>query len=117
MPTPEPADVPIFVLCGGLGSRLGEAAKKCGEAIAIDPKFAHAHNGLGIALAGQERFDEAIEQYRKADGLWENAKSDDRKFALWNLGMAFLQQDRFDDAIANFAQATTVAPDDAMAFF
>lgn len=24
MPTPEPADVPIFVLCGGLGSRLGD---------------------------------------------------------------------------------------------
>jgi tetratricopeptide (TPR) repeat protein len=68
-------------------------------------------------LADQERFDEAIEQYRKADLLWENAKSDDRKFALWNLGMAFLQQDRFDDAIANFAQATTVAPDDAKAFF
>ena len=59
----------------------------------------------------------AIEQFRQADGLWENAKSDDRKFALWNLGMAFLQQDRFDDAIANFAQATTVAPDDAKAFF
>ena len=94
-----------------------EAAKKCGEAIAIDPNFAPAYNGLGIALAGQERFDEAIEQFRKADGLWENAKSDDRKFALWNLGMALLQQERFDDAIANFAQATTVAPDDAMAFF
>ena len=26
MPTPEPAEVPIFVLCGGLGSRLGEIA-------------------------------------------------------------------------------------------
>ncbi len=26
MSTPEPADVPIFVLCGGLGSRLGETA-------------------------------------------------------------------------------------------
>jgi glucose-1-phosphate cytidylyltransferase len=26
MPSPEPADVPVFVLCGGLGSRLGEAA-------------------------------------------------------------------------------------------
>ena len=68
-------------------------------------------------MAGQERFDEAIEQFRQADGLWENAKSDDRKFALWHLGMAFLQQERFDDAIANFAQAATVAPDDAMAFF
>jgi glucose-1-phosphate cytidylyltransferase len=26
MPAPEPADVPIFLLCGGQGSRLGEAA-------------------------------------------------------------------------------------------
>ena len=26
MPTPDPAEVPIFVLCGGLGSRLGEVA-------------------------------------------------------------------------------------------
>ena len=102
-----------------LGSKklYEESAKKCGEAIAVDPNFAPAYNGLGIALAGQERFDDAIEQYRKADGLWENAKSDDRKFALWNLGMVLLQQERFDDAIAKFAQATTVAPDDAMAFF
>jgi glucose-1-phosphate cytidylyltransferase len=26
MPTPEPADIPIFLLCGGQGTRLGEAA-------------------------------------------------------------------------------------------
>ena len=26
MPSPEPAEVPVFLLCGGLGSRLGEAA-------------------------------------------------------------------------------------------
>ena len=26
MPMPEPADVPIFILCGGQGSRLGEVA-------------------------------------------------------------------------------------------
>lgn len=26
MPRPDPADVPIFLLCGGLGSRLGEVA-------------------------------------------------------------------------------------------
>jgi glucose-1-phosphate cytidylyltransferase len=26
MPTPEPAEIPIFLLCGGLGSRLGESS-------------------------------------------------------------------------------------------
>ena len=48
----------------GLEEALRGGAKKCGEAIAVDPNFAPAHNGLGFALAGQERFDEAIEQFR-----------------------------------------------------
>jgi tetratricopeptide (TPR) repeat protein len=94
-----------------------ESAKKYDEAIAADPNFALAYNGLGLALAGQERFEDAIEQYSKAAALWETAKSDDRKFALWNWGRALLEQERFDDAIAKYAQATTVARNDAMAFF
>ena len=26
MPTPEPRDIPVFILCGGMGTRLGEGA-------------------------------------------------------------------------------------------
>jgi tetratricopeptide (TPR) repeat protein len=94
-----------------------EAAKKYGEIIAADPDFALAYNGLGIVLAGQRRFDEAIEQYSKADALWEKAKSDDRKFGLLNWGTALSEQERFDDAIEKFAQATAVARNDAVALF
>jgi tetratricopeptide (TPR) repeat protein len=94
-----------------------QAAEKYREAIAVDPDFADACNGLGRALAAEKRFDNAIEQYRKADELWAKAKSDDRKIALWNWGLALLEQERFDDAIAKYEEVTSVAPTDPEAFF
>src|SRR5215475_5491236 len=61
-----------------------EAAQKCREAIGIDPEFPEAHNSLGLVLAAQERFDEAIEAYRQADALWRKKNSKDRKRVLCN---------------------------------
>ena len=61
-----------------------QAAEKCQEAIGIDPEFPDAYNSFGLVRAAQERFDEAIEQYRQADALWQKKGSKGRKRALWN---------------------------------
>jgi tetratricopeptide (TPR) repeat protein len=94
-----------------------ESIKRYREALAVDPTFANAHNGIGLVLADQDRFADAIEQYREADKLWEKDKSTDRKFALWNWGRALRAQERFDDAIAKYDEATIADPNDAMGFF
>jgi tetratricopeptide (TPR) repeat protein len=59
-----------------------QAAEKCQEAIGIDPEYPEAYDGLGRVRACQERFDEAIEQYRQADEKWQKKKPKDRKIAL-----------------------------------
>ena len=101
-----------------LGKKLYEdAAQKYREAIQVDPEYADAYNDLGRAYAAQERFDEAIKQYKEAHALWEKANSPDRKIALWNWGGALLEQECFDDAVAKYADAVKAAPKDAMGFF
>jgi tetratricopeptide (TPR) repeat protein len=94
-----------------------EAADKCREAITVDPEYADAYNGLGIALAAVGRIDDAVQEYGKADKLWMKVKSDNRKIALWNWGTALLEQERFDDAIAKYGEATSIAPTDPWGFF
>src|SRR5262249_49967828 len=39
------------------------------KAIALDPKYAQAHNNLGIALQGKDQVEEAIASFRKAIAL------------------------------------------------
>jgi len=95
----------------------GQTAEKCREAIALDPDYPNAYNLLGLALAAQELFEEAIAQYSKADTLWQKAGSTDRKFALCNWGRVLGGQERFEDAVAKYALAIKVAPEDASAFF
>ena len=57
-----------------------QAAEKCRQAIGLDSEFPDAYNSLGLARAAQERFDDAIEQYRQADALWQEKES---KNAAW----------------------------------
>ena len=101
-----------------LGSKklYEEAARKYGEAIVVDPKFAPAYNGLGLALAGQERFDAAIEQYRKAAALWESTGSPDRKLALCNWAEALGSKNLYEKAAKKYGEAIAVDPNYAPAY-
>ena len=93
-----------------------ESARKYGEAIVVDPKFAPAYNGLGLALAGQERFDAAIEQYRKAAALWEATGSPDRKLALCNWAEALGSKNLYEKAAKKYGEAIAVDPNYAPAY-
>jgi tetratricopeptide (TPR) repeat protein len=48
-----------------------------------DPTAANAHLDRGNVLMAQERFDEAIGEYREADELWQTDRSQQRKRALY----------------------------------
>jgi tetratricopeptide (TPR) repeat protein len=85
--------------------KLDEAIAEYRQAIEIDPKFAPAHYGLGLALYDQKRLDDAIAEYRKAIEI-------DPKYAFAhsNLGMALHAQKKLDEAIAEYRQAIEIDP-------
>ena len=74
---------------------------------------ATSHNERGQALADQLQFDKAIEEYSRADALWERARSRDRRFALRNWAQALTAKKLYKDAIEKHRAAVAVKPDDA----
>ena len=63
------------------------------KVLEIQPGHADAHNGLGMALAGGGRFDEAIVHFRKALEI-----QPDYADASYNLGLALAGCGRCDEA-------------------
>jgi tetratricopeptide (TPR) repeat protein len=82
-----------------------QAAEKCQEAIGLDRQFPDAYNSLGRVRAAQERFDEAIEQYRPADELWHKKGSKNRKYALCNWADALCEQEHYEQAAEKCEEA------------
>ena len=84
---------------------MDEAIACYQKAIALDPKYAMAHNNLGNALAGKGQLDEAIACYRKAIDL----DPKDAK-AHYNLGVALQGKGQVDEAIACCRKAIALDP-------
>jgi len=78
--------------------------------LAVEPDSALLHNNLGILLAAQKKFDEAIAHFRRA--LQSNPR--DAK-AHNNIAMALKSQGRLNQAIGHFAEAVRIEPDFALA--
>ena len=75
-------------------------------------KSLNAHNGLGIALAEQNKFDEAIAQFSEALRIGPNfAKTHN------NLGIVLAERGSLDEAIIEFLQALRITPDYAQAHY
>lgn len=74
------------------------------------PLKARPRNQLGLALARQGRFDEAIEHYGEALRI-----EPDYVDAHNNLGAALAAQDRFEEAIKHYSKALAIKPDFAPA--
>src|SRR5262249_28660275 len=88
-----------------------QAAEKCQEAIELDREFPDAYFSLGLVRAAQERFDEAIEQYRQADELWEKKGSKNRKHALWLWAVALHMQEHYEQAAEKYQEAIGIDRD------
>jgi Tfp pilus assembly protein PilF len=85
--------------------RYGDAATEWEKALALAPKEARAHNGLGVALMETGKPEEAIAHYRQALAL-------DPQYAeaCNNLGDAFARQEKIKDAISQFEKAVELSP-------
>jgi tetratricopeptide (TPR) repeat protein len=92
-----------------------DAEKKYREAIDLDPEYPHARYGLGAVLADQDRFGDAIDQYKKAVELLKEEA--DCKYALAGWGSVLSVQERFEEAVVKYAEARTCAPKDAAVYF
>lgn len=64
----------------------------------------------GVAMMGDERWDEAVVALRRFLELVENAS--DRRMAYQNLGACYLALERFDEALAALDEAERLQPDD-----
>ena len=93
-----------------------QAAEKCQEAIGLDPEFPDAYHTFGLVRAAQERFDEAIEQYRQADALWQKKGSKDRKFALRNWADALRLQEHYEQAAEKCQEAIGIDRHDPLGY-
>jgi tetratricopeptide (TPR) repeat protein len=86
------------------------AERQCRKALELNPKNAEVHSTLGVALARQEKLDEAIEHFLKAVQL--NPSHID---AHYSLGQAMARQGKFDEAIRHFSVVLRLKPDHAEA--
>jgi tetratricopeptide (TPR) repeat protein len=75
------------------------------DTLAKNPDCWMAQNNLGTLFADKGRFDEAIENYRKAIQI-----NPDHREALNNLGNALAAQGRLDEAIENYYKAIQINP-------
>lgn len=81
-----------------------EAVNAFRQAIRIDPQLPGSHNNLGVVLAWQGKYDDAIAEFLKTVGLSPSAQ--DAAVAHYNIGLALHFRGQSRDAIDQFRQAT-----------
>lgn len=91
---------------------INERIKLYQQAIALDPKFAAAHNDLGVDYTELGRWDEAIREYRTALEI-----EPDYVFAHNNLGYVYLNTGRVEEALVQFKEALRIDPGYVTAHF
>jgi Flp pilus assembly protein TadD len=91
-------------------NRLDEAIVQFQRALSINPRWAVAHDNLGIALSDKAgSLDGAIAEYRRAIEL-------DRRYSQPhnNLGVAFYRQGKVVDAITEYQRSIALDPKSAI---
>jgi len=92
-------------------SKLTEAKKEIDKQIIKYPNSSILFNIFGAVLAGQNQFDKAVENYKKAIKINPNYAQ-----AYNNLGTVFHQSDKINEAIDNYKKAISLNSDFAEAF-
>jgi len=80
--------------------------KDFSRAIGLNHKNSDAHNNLGIILANENKFDEALSNYNKAITL-----NPDYTQAYYNRGNLFKKENKFDEALSDYNKAVELQPD------
>ena len=90
--------------------RVDEGIEFSERAIALAPRYAEAHNDLGVGYSRKNRIADAIREYRTAIEIkpqYDEAEN--------NFGIAFSRDGQVDSAIAHFRRALDINPDNASA--
>jgi tetratricopeptide (TPR) repeat protein len=82
------------------------------KALEINPDFAVAHYGLGLAFSRQGRTAEAVERYKEAIQIDPQYES-----AHYNLGCALMRLDEIDGGIEHLRETVRLNPGHADALF
>lgn len=88
--------------------RLDAAIKRFRNALALEPGYVEALNGLGVALARNGRYEEAVASFRTA-----LAAAPDSAHLLNNLGLAQLKAGSLQQASVSLGRALELEPHDA----
>jgi tetratricopeptide (TPR) repeat protein len=81
------------------------------SAIQLNPRFSAAHNGLGLAYSGLQKYPQAEAEFNTATGYSPACKG---CFVSW--GVTLNNESKFDGAIERFKQAIAVDPDYGVAY-
>lgn len=100
---PQQAVQPLLNLLNS--GQLAAAERMAVQLIAQYPNVFILHNVLGIALDGQQKFGEAIEQYRKALSIQPNMPD-----LHFNLGIALANVGRLEEASDSYRKAIQLQP-------
>lgn len=88
--------------------KLDEAVRRCQTAIGLDPLWAGAHNGLGVASLRAHDPSRAVDEFRRAVDLEPESPR-----YQGNLGAALIAMGRFADAERAARKALALDPADA----
>jgi tetratricopeptide (TPR) repeat protein len=83
-----------------------------GRCIAVTANNYGAHNILGVAMARQNRFEEAKSHFTEALRIQPHYSD-----SLQNLGILLTEHGDFDEAITNLQKAVNIRPESAVIFF
>jgi tetratricopeptide (TPR) repeat protein len=89
---------------------LTEAEKNYQSALQKNPQSEPAHFNLGAALFGQEKFDEAVQQFEQVGQTATDPSV--RAGAYHNLGNALLMKQDYEKSIEAYKKALKANPDD-----
>jgi pentatricopeptide repeat protein len=96
---------------------LDEAAGLFRQGLEITADNPELYRGLGLVLADQGQFENALQQYRKSSDIYQKQRSDNLRYALINSALALQELERFDEAIEKARQATEAEPTDVWVLF
>jgi len=86
--------------------RIEDGLEHSRRAVELAPRFAQAHNDLGVGLAGRGQLAEAANEYREAMAL--DPKYDE---ALNNLGVILVRQGDIAAGIEDYRRSLAINPD------
>ena len=89
--------------------RHGEAVEHYRQALAVNPRYVYAWNGLGMALAALSQNDEALAAFEKAVAVAPQSAE-----GFFNLGVQLEHMDRKQQALAAYQQCLSLSVEEPL---